>query len=57
MPYNNDNFGDIQRALVRSVYTQHFEHYEPVPPPLAYHLLDDSGDNLIDDSGDYLVVT
>ena len=55
MQFNNNDFGEIAKAIAISPYCQDFSNTQPSPPPAAYYLIDDSGDNLIDDNEDFLV--
>jgi hypothetical protein len=56
MHFNNKEFGDGKDALTKSIFTETTEFEAPKPPPPdAFYLITNSGDNLVTNTEDYFV--
>jgi len=54
MPYNNDLFGEVSKAITRSVYKQHYEIFTPTPPGSDNYLFQDGAQFQFQDGTYYL---
>ena len=56
MPYNNEQFGDITKALTKSLYVMDYATGMPSPPPPSdVYLVDEVSNFIIDESSNFII--